>query len=59
VPEESRASGQVIAKKRGKKAIKPRPALKKYAVSLTPTDINDPKADRERLEAALDEVHIA
>ncbi|MDY6791835.1 MAG: ASKHA domain-containing protein [Thermodesulfobacteriota bacterium] len=55
VPDESRADRQVISKDPGKRKIDLDPAIKQYAVSLTPADLNHPIADWERLSAALGE----
>ncbi len=57
VPEESQAGGQVIAKLLKEREIELKPAVKKYALNLTPADLNDPMADWERLENALNETY--
>ena len=57
VPKESQARGQIIAKMPGKKDITTKPAAKKYAVTLNPADLDDPRADWERLKAVLKRDH--
>lgn len=55
VPDESRADRQVISKSPGNRKIDLNPAVKQYAVSLTPADLDDPTADWERLSAAMED----
>ncbi|OQY02012.1 MAG: hypothetical protein B6I22_14015 [Desulfobacteraceae bacterium 4572_123] len=53
IPDESRAHRQVISKNPGTMKIDLNPALKQYALSLAPADLDDPTADWERLTAAM------
>jgi uncharacterized 2Fe-2S/4Fe-4S cluster protein (DUF4445 family) len=55
VPEESRASKQVIRKAATKRRIKINPAVKLYSLTLKKASIDDPLGDFERLNQALEQ----
>lgn len=54
VPEESRAGKQVVSKAARDIEINWNPSVRLYSVSLTPPTFEDPVADFERLEEALE-----
>jgi uncharacterized 2Fe-2S/4Fe-4S cluster protein (DUF4445 family) len=53
VPEESRKGQQVVRKEATDRAIKLKPAVKKYYVELAPATLRDAMGDLERLQAKL------
>jgi uncharacterized 2Fe-2S/4Fe-4S cluster protein (DUF4445 family) len=55
VPEESRASKQIVRKAATERAIDLKPAVKKYYVEMIPPSLDDPVGDWERLQAELRE----
>ncbi len=57
VPEESRASKQVVSKAARDIHIEHDPAVKIYTVEVTPPAFGDPAADFERVCARLQEIH--
>lgn len=57
VPEESRSAAQVIRKEAGERKIPLNPAVRFFTVSLLPPELDDPRADYERLVASLSAGH--
>ncbi len=53
VPEESRMGQQIIRKAATERAIKLKPAVKKYYVEMAPASLHDTLGDWERLQAEL------
>jgi uncharacterized 2Fe-2S/4Fe-4S cluster protein (DUF4445 family) len=53
VPEESRATKQIVYKPATKRTIALKPAVRKYYVELVPATLDEPAGDWERLEAEL------
>ena len=53
VPEESRMGQQIIRKAATERAIKLKPAVKKYYVEMAPATLHDTLGDWERLQAEL------
>ena len=54
VPEESRRVTQVVRKQAGERTVPLDPAIKCYHVVLEPPSLEDPRADAERVLAALE-----